>query len=313
MNKLLKKPNVVAVGKGHKLISGVDTGRNAIVVCVTHKVPINALRKSQIIPLKYRGIETDVIETGEIRALRTTKHRPAPGGVSIGHYAITAGTLGMVVRKDGKRYILSNNHVLANSNDAVMGDSIYQPGPADGGGKTDTIAILTGFVPIEFSGASDCPIGGLVVRVWNFLAELLGRRTRLEATFQGINKVDCALAEPIEGAEVSDEILEVGTPIGFAGVNVGTLIKKSGRTTELTHGAVTITDVEVTVNYGTGTAVFEDQLITSNISAGGDSGSVVLNEDNEVVGLLFAGSDTVTIVNKIDNVINALGLDAMIP
>jgi len=252
-----------------------------------------------------------VIETGEIRALRTTRHRPAPGGVSIGHPSVTAGTLGMVVKKNGERHILSNNHVMANSNDANIGDAIYQPGVYDGGKEEDTIAHLTSFVPIEFSGISDCPISGLIVRLCNSVAKLLGRKTRLEATFQGINTVDCAIAKPIDDALVCDKILEIGIPAGTAQVNIGTPVKKSGRTTGLTQGTVTVLDAMATVNYGTGTAIFEDQIITSNISAGGDSGSVVLNESNEVVGLLFAGSDTVTIVNKISNVMSALGLDGV--
>jgi V8-like Glu-specific endopeptidase len=56
-------------------------------------------------------------------------------------------------------------------------------------------------------------------------------------------------------------------------------------------------------------AVFEDQVLTTAIAQGGDSGSAVLNENNQVIGLLFAGSDAIAIVNKIANVIEGLGLD----
>ena len=64
---------------------------------------------------------------------RTKYIRPAPGGVSIGHKDITAGTLGMLVqdKETGEILILSNNHILANSNDAKIGDRIMQPGPHD--------------------------------------------------------------------------------------------------------------------------------------------------------------------------------------
>jgi len=313
MKELLKKPNVVAVGRGHKFVHGVDTGKDAIVVCVTKKVPRATLKKAQAIPLKYHGLETDVVETGEIRALseRTGEYRPMPGGVGIGHYKITAGTPGMVVKRDSIRHILSNNHVLANSNDAHIGDSIYQPGPYDGGTEADTIAYLADFVPIQFTGVSDCPIGNFVVNLWNKIAEFLNRQTRLQAITQVTNLVDCAIARPIKDEDILDEILDIGTPTGFAEVDIGTPIKKSGRTTGLTNGTVIVLDATATVNYGIGTAIFEDQIITSNISAGGDSGSVVLNESNEVVGLLFAGSDTITIVNKIGNVMSALELDGM--
>jgi V8-like Glu-specific endopeptidase len=44
------------------------------------------------------------------------------------------------------------------------------------------------------------------------------------------------------------------------------------------------------------------------MSQGGDSGSAVLDEKNQLVGLLFAGSDTTTIINRIENVFSALGV-----
>jgi V8-like Glu-specific endopeptidase len=44
------------------------------------------------------------------------------------------------------------------------------------------------------------------------------------------------------------------------------------------------------------------------MSQGGDSGSAVVNENNQLIGLLFAGSDTTTIMNRIQNVFSALGV-----
>ena len=56
----------------------------------------------------------------------------------------------------------------------------------------------------------------------------------------------------------------------------------------------------VNVNYGGGkVAKFCRQIITSNMSAGGDSGSIVTNLDEDAVGLLFAGSAARTIINNI--------------
>src|SRR5439155_18744113 len=85
---------------------------------------------------------------GEIFAqMYTARRRPCPGGYSIGHPRVTAGTLGGVVRR-GKTwgYVLSNNHVLAATNSGTAGDPIYQPGVADGGGTADTIAYLEQWV-----------------------------------------------------------------------------------------------------------------------------------------------------------------------
>lgn len=299
-------PNVTLVGKGKKVTKGLNTGRGAVVIGVTRKLPTTLLGKREILPSIYKGVETDVIEVGEIRALRTTKHRPAPGGVSIGHPKVTAGTLGMVIRSSDTRYILSNNHVLANSNNAQIGDPVYQPGVHDGGGEGDTIAHLVDFMPIGFSEESTCPIANLVVNICNWIAGVFNRQTRLKAVAEPVNLVDCAIALPVNDADVSDEILEIGIPSGFATVEVGDKVKKSGRTTGLNYGVVTIIDATARVNYGVGTAMFAEQIITTKLAEGGDSGSVVLNEENSVIGLLFAGSESITIVNDIFNVIDLL-------
>ncbi|MEZ5097178.1 MAG: hypothetical protein R2731_14400 [Nocardioides sp.] len=54
------------------------------------------------------------------------------------------------------------------------------------------------------------------------------------------------------------------------------------------------------VNYGGGrVARFCNQIITTDMSAGGDSGSLVMDWENRPVGLLFAGSAVATILNPI--------------
>ena len=86
-------------------------------------------------------------------------------------------------------------------------------------------------------------------------------------------------------------------------------MRKSGRTTGLTSGRVTVMAATVTVDYGGGrTAIFDDQVITTPMSAGGDSGSIIVNSEGYVVGLLFAGSDQVTIYSPWSYVAQALGV-----
>jgi hypothetical protein len=90
---------------------------------------------------------------------------------------------------------------------------------------------------------------------------------------------------------------------------LGMAINKSGRTTGFTTGEIEQVDVTVNVQYGEGKmAQFTDQLMAGPMSQGGDSGSAVLNQNNQLVGLLFAGSDTSTIINRIQNVFAALGV-----
>jgi hypothetical protein len=312
--ELHKKPNVLATGIGYKFVQGKSTGELALICSVDVKRPKQKLSASDLIPSSIQDIPTDVNPTGIITALQppTGRFRPAPGGVSIGHVNITAGTLGCLVRRDGKLYILSNNHVLANSNDAAPGDAILQPGPYDGGQlPQDRIALLTEFVTIQFGeGAAPCPIGSGAAGILNALAALTGSKTRLKVTrpLAQDNLADCAIAEPITASDVKNEILGVGAITGTAEGALGMAVKKSGRTTGLTTGTIDQLDVTVQVSYGSNKiATFVDQLLAGgNMSQGGDSGSAVLTEDNKLVGLLFAGSNSTTIMNRIQNVFQAL-------
>jgi len=317
---ILSKPNVVGVGTGYKMKSGQQTSELSIVTLVKRKLPPTALKAEALIPAQVDGIPTDVLEVGEIHALAvpTDRWRPAPGGVSIGHYNITAGTLGVVVRDraTGTRLILSNNHVLANSNDASEGDPILQPGPADGGiiGR-DTIANLLRFHPIRYgSEPGTCGLANFYAAVGNFLAKLFGSSHRLETIREdsaAVNYVDCALARPISDGDVLDEILVVGTVTGTVEASLGMPLRKSGRTTGYTIGEVLVLDATVDVSYGTlQTARFEGQIIAGAMSAGGDSGSLVVSGDPpKAVGLLFAGSEQSTILNPIQLVLETLGID----
>jgi hypothetical protein len=315
--ELLKKKNVVLIYTGKKVVAGVETERISIRVGVVKKIPLAELAKNDIVPKTIEGMETDVFETEEIKALgvglevdRKSRIRPAPGGCSIGHPQVTAGTLGMIVKKNGLFHILSNNHVLANSNEAYIGDQSLQPGKYDGGTDADTIGHLAAFIPIQFIDESTCPMAKAIVKAFNAGAKFFKRKTRLaNAISSPVNKVDCAISRPLFDEDISQEILEIGVPVGFSEIKVGDNVKKSGRTSGVTQGDVIATDGAVNVSYDQKVAVFEDQIVTSAMSEGGDSGSAVLNQKNEVGGLLFAGSSSLTIINKITNVIDALGLD----
>ena len=314
-DQLLKRSNIVATGVGYKITGGQKTTTLSIVCSVTKKVAASQLSSRDMVPAMLEGMPTDVVQTGIIRALQptTNKHRPAPGGVSIGHRDITAGTLGCLVKKDGQKFILSNNHVLANSNQAEIGDPILQPGPYDGGTYPDDhIAGLEDFVPINIIGVpSECPIATGTASLLNEIAKVLGSQVRMRAINQQAteNLVDAAIARPLNPEDVTDEILQIGTIQGTAAGELGMAIKKSGRTTGLTTGVIEQVDVSVNVQYGEGQiAMFTDQVMAGAMSQGGDSGSAVLDDNNRLVGLLFAGSDTTTVINRIENVFSSLGV-----
>jgi hypothetical protein len=317
---LLAIQNVVGVGVGYKIKGGQQTDDYAIVVMVSQKLPLSAIAPEAVLPKNLSGIKIDVIEVGELRALqtRTNRWRPAPGGVSIGHYQITAGTLGAVVRdrSTGDRLILSNNHVIANSNDADPGDLILQPGPIDGGSPgEDTIAHLERFCPIEFaSEPGSCDVADTYARVGNTIAGWLGSKHRvntIQSDPQAVNLVDAAVARPVNDNDILDEIIEIGTVQGTEAGHLGMSLRKSGRTTSFTTGQITLINATVEINYGGDRkARFEDQLVTGPMSQGGDSGSLVVAGDSlKAVGLLFAGSAQSMIFNPIQAVLNCLEVE----
>jgi hypothetical protein len=321
---MLKRPNVVGLGVGYKVSSSQLTSELCMVVLVRSKMPPVSLREAEFIPREVAGVRTDVVEVGELRPLSvyTDRCRPAPGGVSLGHYKITAGTLGCVVRdlKTGVRMILSNNHVLADRNAGKPGDPILQPGPTDGGTtQRDTIALLERFEPILYNQQpAVCTIARFYAGLGNRLARLVGSHHQVQV-FQSFpyatNQIDAALARPILDSDVLDEILEIGAIQGQAEAALGMKVCKAGRTTSLTEGLVNVMDATVTVNYGDErTATFEHQIVSTPMSEGGDSGSLlVASESKKAVGLLFAGSSKATLYNPIQAVFKTLKIGLPIP
>jgi hypothetical protein len=208
----------------------------------------------------------------------------------LGHPDITAGTLGCLVTKGGTKYILSNNHVMANSNNANINDQILQPGPFDGGQvDVDRIADLSQFVTIKFDGSD--------------------------------NVVDAAIADVVNDADVTGatdpNAGSYGKPrTATVSASVNMNVQKYGRTTKHTNGKVQAINATVNVNYGeeSGVARFVNQIVIGggNFSAGGDSGSLIVarggSNDRKPVGLLFAGSSSSTIANPINAVLSAFSV-----
>ncbi len=338
---ILAKPNVVGMGLSTKIKADRETGDHCIAVFVSQKLDKSMLRDEDLVPATLGKFKTDVVETGEIFAgaltaadtakveqivknllgnhdlmMRETQPlptlldqeeemveeeiriellrqrvRPAMGGLSIGHYRVTAGTIATAVIDRSaypgmpqRYYILSNNHVLANSNNARVGDPILQPGPVDGGRHPrDTIAHLTRWVNIRFGSGTDI------------------------STYPN-NFVDAAIAEA-NFHDIRREVYWLGVVHGIGRPRLGEIVCKTGRTSNFTTGVIRAINATVLVNYGGGRrAKFIRQIMTSRMSAPGDSGSLVCNEKHEAVGLLFAGSSQVTICNDIRFVEMQLGI-----
>ena len=128
-------------------------------------------------------------------------------------------------------------------------------------------------------------------------------------TSPGENLVDAALARPLDSAQFSNEILKIGTPKGVASATLGTSVQKTGRTTGFTQGRITQIEVTTSVDYNGRTATFTGQLMATGMSEGGDSGSAVLDDDKNIVGLLYAGSPRATLINPIQTVLDLLNIE----
>ncbi len=322
LKSLKKKLNVNGVGLGHKIVNGKDTGELCLTVLVKKKLPLSELTRANQIPKSLDNIQLDVVEIGHVYAYkaRTDRWRPAKGGVSIGHYAITAGTLGAFVKdkSTGQVLILSNNHVLANSNDASIGDAILQPGPADGGSSPqDRIADLERFIRIQFSSGGNgngiCSIAKGFSDLLNFFAKTCGSHSRLVPTriATEFNEVDAAVAKPVSGSVITNDIIDIGAITGTKAATIGMSVRKSGRTTATTTGVIQTLNTNVDVGYGGGSvATFENQIVANDMSDPGDSGSLIVDgTEPKAVGLLFAGSDTSTIFSPIDRVLELLNVE----
>lgn len=239
--------------------------------------------------------EADVRFVGRIRKLSGPWHRerqrPLLIGTSIGHAAVTAGTLGCFVSRprSADAHVLSNNHVLANEDRAVVGDDVMQPGRADGGGALDVIGSLASAVPLDH---------------------------------RGVNHVDAAVARLRSDVTYEPSTLRtVGTLAGLSDPDAAPdVVEKIGRTTGHTAGRVTAFELDdVQVEFDTGTLRFDGQIEiegsgSAPFSAGGDSGSLIFDEGRRAAALLFAGSDTggangagLTYANPIHTVLSALG------
>jgi hypothetical protein len=314
---LFERKNVVAVGVGFKESEGQQTDEASVVVGVTRKVPVAQLSADDLVPRQIGSVRTDVQEVGVFRAWQLgpqDRHRPAVPGISCGHTDVTAGTFGCLVRRGADFFLLSNNHVLANTNQGTLGDSILQPARYDGGTLDDQIAVLDQWVPIGMGvGESECPMAQSTVSVLNALASTLGSHSRVMALQKqdAENRVDCALARPLSPDLVRPDILYIGTPRGVRQGALGMPVQKTGRTTGHTTGRITQIDVTVQVDYNGQMVTFVDQLMTTGMSKGGDSGSVVLDMDRYAVGLLFAGSDLATMINPIHAVLSALNVQVV--
>jgi hypothetical protein len=221
------------------------------------------------------------------------------------------GTLGSLVTRGGVQYILSDNHILARSDGATVGDAIIQPGLIDTAtcttAGTTTVANLSQFSNLQ---ATTSPkIDAAIAQVVAGEVDPTGKIIYLGATTDA------------NGVPVADAP-QGGTGLPASSVAVGRPVAKSGRSTGLTCSTVEATNILTSVTYtvncdGTGTkftASYANQIgvIGGDFSGEGDSGSLIVTQDTaSPLALLYAGSDTDTVGNPVADVLNFFGNNTM--
>lgn len=311
LERLLEKAHVVA--------ATFDADTETVQVYVTSKCPADDLHTSDTIPPTYGGYPTDVIACGldadadgfemytpgppdpgppegvpeppapddqRLLTAADVRYRPLEAGISECHHNGTAGTAAILARvtdtsvatwadsvSEGDIVRLSNHHVYVGTGD--LGDPIWQPSPYDGGrDRFDAVGDLAGYVDLE-DGVS---------------VDVAARTTSVS------DYTDTDIALPTAVADPQDLS--------------GEAVWKRGRTTHHTGGMIADTGVSTRVNFGAyGTLTVSDCLISTDMSAPGDSGSPVFTNDNRLVGLVFAGSAEYTVICTATEIEHRLGVE----
>ncbi len=228
------------------------------------------------------------------------------------------GTLGALVEDaGGTRYILSNNHVLAESDQARNGDSIIQPGLIDGG-----------CTPFGQEGATTRPIATL-----SAFAPLASLQTNVDAAIARIdpNVIDGTGAILHTGPQQADALSALppaggtGEPVSANSFATGPMrVVKSGRTTGLTCSTIESISQNVLVDYFKDcaeTTKYLRKVYTNQISIGGnnftdagDSGSLVMDASNaQPLGLFYASGSGVSLASPIGDVLSELATQTAQP
>lgn len=286
--RLLRWPNVVGVGIGRKLVGGEPQQGRSLRVYVKEKISAGNLGPEFLptaLPLppargRDRGDQTvalDIVEVGEIKLCSRpliigegcSRERPL-------HF--DSGTMGAIVADQlGRRYLLSNNHVLADVN--RPGGQVTEPSAKDGGTvPNDVIGTLERYV------------------------ELLPLTP---------NRADAALALLRPGVDQGTLVKGIGsiTQVAWPIPVESTRVRLFGHASQaLLQGSIVDREVDSTlVNYKSMLAELRDLVMIDARAQEGDSGSLVVTETGRAVGLVVSCSPAFTFVCPLKTTLDLLG------
>ena len=284
VRNVFEDPNIVAIGIADKETERRSIRELSLCFYVEKKMPKSKIKAGHLIPPvmgvgDHKAVFTDVKTIGKLRPQINKRDQPLQSGYSCGRPDET-GTLGAIVKKGIKYFILSNSHVLANCGRGKAGDKIIYPGEADRGSKkAQVVAVLSEFV-------------------------------QFQKTSNLVNRVDAAIAEIDEtfASKLNFTIYKAASPRAIVDARRDMKVVARGRTSGNTEGVVRDINFSAVIPYpGFGKIGFIDQVLCSQYSRPGDSGSIVVErKTGKIVGLHFAGSDQGSIFNPIREVTQGL-------
>jgi hypothetical protein len=315
--EILKVDNVVAVGIGLKEREGRFTDEFSFRVYVTEKKDVAELAPSQVVPKVINNFKTDVIPVGApvervfVERQDESEYRPVRGGIALNNEFFkketnSFGTLGWFGNlADSTRVVLTCKHVL------------YDTPTSSGVVETNSSHVKLTQPYYDKSCCCECGvIGETIIGIKN-------------------SRVDCGIAKLNADVEqrlflknsASTETLRVALPVTATAV-VGSTVRKVGARSGFTTGTIVHigdTAAAATDSGGTTIVIQPNQILIipdpaetyeiengkKAFSNGGDSGSIILNSTNQIVGLLWGGDSTtnnidITWANNIADVLSAL-------
>jgi hypothetical protein len=272
--ELMKLPGVIAVGVGLKDVKGEIQRELCFKVTVKKKKEESTLRPEDRIPDVIYGFKTDVNEIPETKALSDSKsYRPLMGGSQIETNSQSGqGTLGCFAKRnaDSKIVLLTNWHVIVGDPNNIDGDRVGQP---------------------THNGCCSCCACGEIADV-------------VDGRFMTGN-LDAAIAllhgqesDTIPEDRYLNEIIDIGILAGSAAPVPGETVYLRGRTTSTrSKGQLSNNNATTNTHYKnysnlavprTGQWEISPAAEFTDFSVEGDSGSICVNEHNQVVLLVYS-------------------------
>jgi hypothetical protein len=284
--RLFSIPGVHTIGFGAKVSGGKPVGEFAIIVHVSKKKLPSEILPGELIPPEIDGVKTDVVESSAQKA----RFRVLQGGDEIipehvggGEVHANSGTLGCVARNavpnsSPPDVLLSCHHVLFQLDESGA--------PGD---------------DVNVSSCSGCchPTVAKVLAGPPINADLDAAIAKLE---QGVDTKAQLHNVPVKGTL---DLLDPGLPaaIQTAIANQTYRVYQYGQKSSLTRGVITSIH-STTTNPAHSGQIEVAPVDRDYFSQKGDSGSMVYNDSNQIVGLHWGGDTEPNATGKKDSYAN---------